>query len=139
MTPEERARARQIVGMVCGDHRFEAEVAAAIREAQREAVRDMKSWALAANKFAWAHERSCPRHDADLPCSCGLDTFLARPRIAIEDTLREIRQEARDAAFRDLSAAIREVRIQIEQHGYQEGIAAKLDAAFIRALEGQQR
>ncbi len=31
----------------------------------REQIRNMEDWIRAAHGFAWAHERSCPRHDAD--------------------------------------------------------------------------
>ena len=47
-------------------------------------IDDLTGWIKAANQFAWAHERNCPRHDGDAECVCGLDAFLSRPRPFLE-------------------------------------------------------
>lgn len=58
---------------------YRLELAAARRERD-----EARWWIQAANQFAWAHERTCPRHDADAVCDCGLDDFLSRPRPFVE-------------------------------------------------------
>lgn len=46
---------------------------------------DARDWIKAANQFAWAHERNCPGHThGGAHCTCGLDSFLSRPRPYIE-------------------------------------------------------
>lgn len=60
-----------------------AALQAKLTQAQ-ERVAELTDWMKTANGFAWAHERTCPRHDGDAPCNCGLDQFLARPRPTIE-------------------------------------------------------
>lgn len=69
--------------------------------------KDLKDWARAAHQFAWAHERSCPRHDTDSPCSCGLDRFLSRPRPFVEG-LRAENKRLREALveIEDISSGI---------------------------------
>lgn len=62
--------------------------------ALREAKEHLEDWMRAANQFAWAHERDCPRHDTDAPCTRGLDTFLSRPRVVVE-SVRALREEIR--------------------------------------------
>ncbi len=55
---------------------------------------DFRDWARCAHGFAWAHENTCPRNHGHA-CDCGLDAFLARPRIVMDGyraTLRDIAQ-----------------------------------------------
>lgn len=59
-------------------------------EAENEELRD---WMRAANRFAWAHERGCPRAESDAACACGLDAFLSRPRAVVE-SVADLRAEA---------------------------------------------
>ena len=44
----------------------------------------LSSWIKAANQFAWAHERDCPRRELGGACTCGLDQFLGRPKPFVE-------------------------------------------------------
>lgn len=62
-------------------------------------IADFANWLKLSRRFAWAHERSCPRHDADLPCDCGLDAFICAPRPVIASEL-----EAKDAEIAALKA-----------------------------------
>lgn len=75
-------------------------VLTAERNQAREKVANLKDWIVAAHQFMWAHEKTCPRHDADLPCDCGLDEFLGRPRPFIEGHKARIAtlEASRDAA-----------------------------------------
>lgn len=72
---------------------------------------DLRDWMKCANKFAWSHETTCPRHDADEPCKCGLDQFLGRPRLYIESW---------KARVETLEKELAEVR-----RGYTESIEAR--------------
>ena len=73
-------------------------------------VRALQDWMRAAHQFAWAHERACPRHDADAPCNCGLDEFLSRPK-AVTESVRDLRatvqaQQATIATIRLAAQAV---------------------------------
>jgi hypothetical protein len=74
---------------------------------------DLRSWIKAANQFAWAHERDCPRRVSDDACACGLDEFLGRPRPFIESYQQRISElegqlEAKRVKVANLSAFFRE-------------------------------
>lgn len=66
---------------------YEASSRASVAESVNETLRD---WIKAANQFAWAHERHCPRHDSEAACTCGLDSFLSRRRPFIESYKEEL-------------------------------------------------
>lgn len=51
---------------------------------------NLEAWMKAANQFAWAHEKHCPRHDRDEPCNFGLHDFLSKPRPFIESFQKRI-------------------------------------------------
>jgi hypothetical protein len=72
-----------------------------IQPPQGKVIAELRDWIRAANQFAWAHERTCPRHDADDPCNCGLDAFLSRPRPVIESFRAQL-----DAANRVRNAVV---------------------------------
>lgn len=103
-----------------------AETRADERQRERD---DLRDWMRAANQFAWAHEQTCPRHDADLPCNCGLDEFLARPKRVIESvkTLRAQHAQAVEA-LREMTAACAAAMRVISQ--YDTGAASPLTTAF---------
>jgi hypothetical protein len=78
-------------------------------------VSELTDWIKAANGFAWAHERTCPRHDADAPCNCGLDQFLSRPRPTIESYAAQVAELERE---------LRVAQAMIQSRLSHDGIAA---------------
>ena len=70
---------------------------------ERDAAR---KWIKAAHRFAWAHEHSCPRHDSDSDCNCGLHEFLSRPRPVVESYESELSA---------LRAELAQVRVRLEE------------------------
>jgi hypothetical protein len=82
-----------------------------------QAKQNLSDWIKAANQFAWAHERTCPRRTANEACNCGLDAFMCRPRPFIESLKqRADSAEARAAKAEQDVARLTTLRPASEYH-----------------------
>jgi hypothetical protein len=102
---------------------------------------DYRDWARCAHGFAWAHENTCPRNHGHA-CNCGLDAFLARPRLVMggyRSALRAIAEAIGLRADAQGDAALAAVREAAKDRSRLEAENARLrtlmDSGYSRSTD----